>query len=76
MDKTESTVRNMLTAIGAPLYDIGVLSDRGMLPGLDGISAAAVLDRLSMLKYRNVRGSHIYIRLFGVNYTFRSCCLK
>ena len=62
MDKTESTVRNMLTAIEAPLYDIGVLSDRGMLPGLDGISAAAVLDRLSLLKYRNVRGSHIYIR--------------
>jgi hypothetical protein len=41
MDKTESTVRNMLTAIEAPLYDIDVLSDRGMLPGLDGIPAAA-----------------------------------
>ena len=65
MDKTESTVRNMLTAIEAPLYDIGVLSDRGMLPGLDGIPAAAVLDRLSLLKYRNVRGSHIYIRPSG-----------
>ena len=65
MDKTESIVRNMLTAIEAPLYDIGVLSDRGMLPGLDGISAAAVLDRLSLLKYRNVRGSHIYIRPSG-----------
>jgi hypothetical protein len=65
MDKTESTVRNMLTAIEAPLYDIGVLSDRGMLPGLDGISAAAVLDRLSLLKYRNVRGSHIYVRPSG-----------
>ena len=55
----------MLTAIEAPLYDIGVLSDRGMLPGLDGIPAAAVLDRLSLLKYRNVRGSHIYIRPSG-----------
>ena len=44
MDKTESTVRIMLTAIKAPLYDVGVLSERGMLPGLDGISAAAVLD--------------------------------
>jgi hypothetical protein len=65
MDKTESTVRNMLTAIEAPLYDIGVLSDRGMLPGLDGIPAAAVLDRLSLLKYRNVRGSHIYVRPSG-----------
>ncbi|MCU1249310.1 MAG: traI protein helicase [Edaphobacter sp.] len=36
-----------------------------MLPGLDGISAAAVLDRLSLLKYRNAYGSRIYIRRFG-----------
>ena len=71
MDKTESTVRNMLTAIEAPLYDIGVLSDRGMLPGLDGIPAAAVLDRLSLLKYRNVRGSHIYIRPIGRTSLYR-----
>ena len=52
MDRTESTVRDMLTAIEAPLYDVGVLSDRGMLPGLDSISAAAVLDRLPLLKGR------------------------
>jgi hypothetical protein len=36
-----------------------------MLPSLDGIPAAAVLDRLSLLKYRNVRGSHIYVRPSG-----------
>jgi hypothetical protein len=36
-----------------------------MLPGLDGISAAAVLARLALLKYRNARGSHIYIRPSG-----------
>ena len=36
-----------------------------MLPGLDGIPAAAVLDRLALLKYRNARGSHIYIRPSG-----------
>jgi hypothetical protein len=65
MDKTESTVRIMLTAVEAPLYDVGVLSERGMLPGLDGISAAAVLDRLPLLKYRNAHGSHIYIRPSG-----------
>jgi hypothetical protein len=65
MDKTESTVRIMLTAIEAPLYDVGVLSERGMLPGLDGISAAEVLDRLPLLKYRNAHGSHIYIRPSG-----------
>jgi hypothetical protein len=62
MDRVEITVRNMLTAIEAPLYDIGVLSDRGMFPGLNCIPAAAVLDRLAFLKYRNARGSHIYIR--------------
>jgi hypothetical protein len=36
-----------------------------MLPRLDRISAAAVLDRLSLLKYRNARRSHIYIRPSG-----------
>jgi hypothetical protein len=36
-----------------------------MLPGLDGIPAAAVLDRLSLLKYRNARGSRIYVRPSG-----------
>ena len=65
MDRTESTVRNMLTAIEAPFYDVGVLSDRGMLPGLDRISAAAVLEKLPLLKYRNAQGSHIYIRPSG-----------
>ena len=65
MDMTETTVRNMLGAIEAPLYDVGVLSDRGMLPGLDGIPASSVLEKLSLLKYRNARGSHIYIRPSG-----------
>ena len=65
MDRTESTVRNLPTAIEAALYDVGVLSDRGMLTGLDSISAAAVLERLLLLKYRNAHGSHIYIRPSG-----------
>src|SRR5271168_4561512 len=65
MANTESTVRHMLTAIEAPLYDLGVLSNRGMLPGLDGIPAEAVLARLSLLKNRNARGSHIYVRPTG-----------
>ena len=55
----------MLTAIEAPLYDVGVLSNRGMLPGPDGIPAEAVLARLALLKNRNARGSHIYIRPTG-----------
>jgi hypothetical protein len=65
MDRTEITVRNMLKAIKSPLYDIGVLSDRGMLPGLDSIAAEDVLERLSLLKYRNASGSHIYVRPSG-----------
>jgi hypothetical protein len=36
-----------------------------MLPGLDSIAAEDVLKRLSLLKYRNVRGSHIYVRPSG-----------
>ncbi len=65
MDRTEAIVRNMLSAIEAPLYDVGVLSHRGMLPGLDAIPAATALAKLSLLKYRNARGSHIYIRPSG-----------
>jgi hypothetical protein len=65
MDRTETSVRHMLTAIEAPLYDVGVLSNRGMLLGLDGIPAETVLARLSLLKNRNARGSHIYIRPTG-----------
>jgi hypothetical protein len=65
MDRTEAIVRNMLSAIEAPLYDVGVLSDRGMLPGLDAIPPSGVLAKLSLLKYRNARGSHIYIRPSG-----------
>ncbi len=65
MDRTEQTVRQMLSAIEAPLYDVGVLSSRGMLPGLDAIPASAVLDKLQLLKFRNARGSHIYLRPSG-----------
>ena len=63
--RIEIIVRNMMSAIEAPLYDIGVLSHRGMLPGLHSIPAEEVLKRLSLLKSRNARGSHIYIRPSG-----------
>ena len=65
MDRTEQTVRHMLAAIEAPLYDVGVLGSRGMLPGLDAIAASAVLDKMRLLKFRNARGSHIYLRPYG-----------
>ena len=65
MDRTEIAVGHMLSAIHAPLYDVGVLSSRGMLPGLDAMPSSAVLGRLPLLKYRNARGSHIYLRPSG-----------
>jgi hypothetical protein len=65
MDWIQSAVANILAAVDAPLYDLGVLSPRGMLPGLNNIPAAAVLDRLSLLKRHNHRGAHIYFRPSG-----------
>jgi len=54
-----------LPRLTRPAYDIGVLSDRGMLPGLSNLSAENVLSRLSLLKAHNARGAHIYIRPAG-----------
>jgi hypothetical protein len=62
MDRTLVAVQRMLAALDAPAYDIGVLSDRGMLPGLSNLSTEGVLYRLSLLKAHNARGAHIYIR--------------
>ena len=67
MDKTESTVRIMLTAIEAPLYDVGVLSERGMLPGLSNLPADLIMSRLPLLKAHNARGAHIYVRPSGAH---------
>ncbi|MDR3777386.1 MAG: RepB family DNA primase, partial [Terracidiphilus sp.] len=46
-------------------YDLGILSDRGMLPGLSNLPAEGVLSRLALLKAHNARGAHIYIRPAG-----------
>jgi hypothetical protein len=55
----------MLGALDAPAYDLGILSDRGMLPGLSNLPAEGVLSRLPLLKAHNARGAHIYIRPAG-----------
>ena len=55
----------MLAALDAPAYDLGILSDRGMLPGLSNLSAENILSRLPLLKAHNARGAHIYIRPAG-----------
>ena len=65
MDRTLIAVHNTLAAIHAPAYDIGILTDRGMLPGLANLSAANVLSRLPLLKAHNAQGAHIYIRPSG-----------
>ena len=43
-------------------YDLGVLSERGMLPGLASLAASEVKARIPLLKAHNARGAHIYIR--------------
>lgn len=65
MDRTLIAVRNMLKALNAPAYDIGILSTRGMLPGLSNLSAEVVESRVPLLKSHNARGAHIYIRPSG-----------
>jgi RepB DNA-primase from phage plasmid len=65
MGRTFIAVRNMLAALDAPAYDIGVLSDRGMLPGLSNLPAHLIMSRLPLLKAHNRRGAHIYIRPSG-----------
>lgn len=65
MNRTERAVERMLAALDAPAYDIGVLSERGMLPSLMNLSAEAVLFRVPFLKFHNARGAHIYIRPAG-----------
>jgi hypothetical protein len=65
VDRTLVAVRKMLAALDAPAYDIGVLSERGMLPGLSNLPAESVLSRLPLLKAHNARGAHIYIRASG-----------
>jgi hypothetical protein len=65
MDRTQIAVEHMLGALDAPAYDLGVLSVRGMLPGLANMVASGVMARIPLLKAHNARGAHIYIRPAG-----------
>jgi hypothetical protein len=65
VDRTLTAVRNMLKALDAPAYDIGILSTRGMLPGLSNLPAEVVESRVPLFKSHNARGAHIYIRPSG-----------
>jgi hypothetical protein len=55
----------MLAALDVPAYDLGVRSERGMLPGLANHPAQTVLARIPLLKAHNARSAHIYIRPVG-----------
>ena len=65
MDRTEQAVRKTLAAIDVSLYDIGILTDRGMFPKMEALSAPQCINRLRYLKYRNANGAHIYFRPSG-----------
>ena len=65
MDRTEHTVRKALAAVDAPLYDIGILTDRGMFPRMEALNPSQCMKRLRYLKYRNANGAHIYFRPSG-----------
>ena len=65
MDRSRNAVERMLAALDALAYDIGILSERGMLPGLSNLTAAGVFSRLPLFKAHNARGAHIYIRPAG-----------
>ncbi len=58
-------MRKTLAAVEAPLYDIGILTDRGMFPRMEALSAPQCINRLRYLKYRNANGAHIYFRPSG-----------
>ena len=61
MDRTEATLRKLFTALPAPGYDLGILSERGMYR-LEAVSHARILRMLPYLKDRNANGADIYIR--------------
>ncbi len=64
MDRTEHTIRQLLAALPASGYDIGVLTDKGMYR-VEAAPASRVLRMLPFLKHRNAHGAHIYLRPTG-----------
>ncbi len=64
MDRTEHSTRQLLAALPAPGYDIGVLTEKGMYR-VEAAPASRVLRMLPFLKHRNAHGAHIYIRPTG-----------
>lgn len=64
MNRTVSAVESFLEALRMPEYDMGVLSDRGMLP-VCSLSREEIVSRIPMLRWQNAGGAHIYVRPAG-----------
>lgn len=64
MDKTETILRKLLSALPAHGYDIGILSGSGM-HRMESVAASSVMRMLPYLKHRNASGAHIYFRPTG-----------
>ncbi len=64
MDRTEATLRNLFTALPAPGYDLGTLSERGVYR-LEAVLRPRILRMLPYLKYSNANGAHISVRPTG-----------
>ena len=64
MDRTEATIRNLLAALPAPGYDLGILSERGMYR-LETVSHDRFVRLIPYLKYRNANDAHVYLRPTG-----------
>ncbi len=64
-DKTEHTIRQLLAALPAPGYDIGVLTDKEMYR-VEAAPASRVLRMLPFPKHRNAHGAHTRSPIFAV----------
>ncbi len=59
--RTRNAVERMLAALDAPAYDLGVLSERGMLPGLANRPRRLFSPGIPLLKAHNARGrAHLH----------------
>ena len=65
MGRTEEVVRKTLAAVEASLYDIGILTDRGMFPRMEAINASQRINRCVFSSTAIANGAHIYFHPSG-----------
>ncbi len=64
MNSTDTSIRDLLAALPAPGYDIGVRTD-GSMYRVEAAPASRILRMLPFLEHRNAQGAHIYLRPTG-----------